>query len=360
MALVMSGTRSILRIGGNEFEAHVPLIRQSCLKDFSSCQRLFLLKHILGLTPKTVIRSPAADTGTFWHEAMSAMYSTRDMSEVRRICFNHRDNILSRLYDLEAEDLTGTISEQIANVKMACAKGLAMAEIFFSHHPLTEDFEIVANEQPLLVPIEPGHGLARVKPDLILLARGKHWIVDHKSSSDKPEDVMVGKPWSYQTRLYSWAVRKHYGVPLGGFIFNKMQVPGIKLCGTDKKGAEKEGITPEEFYLRRVAEWYEKQPHMTIESQWFPCPGAEELDASLKALAYRVAHLFPVEKQQDLDVFFPKDGSCYTCRKFNRTCPYMAICDTQPEAWGPVISGFYTQNFEIPEEEKEEETHADS
>lgn len=372
MALVQPGTLGKLNVGGSEYRFGRPVFRQSNLKDFHACNRLFFLRHVLGLSPNVEKRSVSADTGTFWHKAMQTYYETPNPVDPQREATLACEDLLCRickpLEAQEAEDLTGTVPQQIEDLTMCCNKGLAMAAIFFDRFPICDGLEVVATEQPIVVPFKLSTGqdiLVRVKSDLIIRGNDKLWVVDHKSSGDKPEDVMVGKPWSFQTRLYAWAVRNHYQEPLGGFIYNKMQMPGIKLCGKDEKGAEAEGTTPEEFYLKRVVEWYEKQPHQTIESVWIPCSGEYHLDPGLQGLLKDIhdrIRFFSDTSPAPLTLF-PQDGSCWNCRKFNRTCPYMAICDTDPVAWCHTIAGFYQQDLEeLPEqgEEQEEETHAES
>ncbi len=52
----------------------VSVIRQSVLKDYHACRRLYLLRHCLGLSPRVPERSAAMDIGTFFHAIHSRMF----------------------------------------------------------------------------------------------------------------------------------------------------------------------------------------------------------------------------------------------------------------------------------------------
>lgn len=363
MALIVTGTQKPSGIG--DLQCAMPVIRQSTLKDFVNCRRYALYRHVLGLSPKTTRRSVSADTGTFWHLGMSqACQSTGGTDKARLAMIDLRDRLVADMAQALEEDLTGEVMKQVKDLTMACDKAIAMLRIFWHKYPLRDDIEIVATEDTLLLKLPVLDDLwVQVKPDLIVRdTHGNLWIEDHKSTGVPPSEVMVGKPWNFQTTLYAAAVATKYAQPVTGVIFNIMQTPGIRLCAKDEKEAAKKHISAENAYMARVSEWYGETGDVTIRSTWFPLAGSsyaakQHIDTLRFTAAMLANEMADVDESTDLPGVFECDGSCQACKRYNRTCEYMDLCDTDPVAWPTIINAFYTQSLEPITPAEEEETH---
>jgi hypothetical protein len=349
--LYAPGSEVAITTNGAEWRMAVPVIRQSVLKDFTCCRRKFLYQHVLGLVPKATKRSPACDTGDFWHQLMRVLYDTGgSVGEAVRMVEPVYRLVMDELGKLAAEDLSGEYERQAREVTASWHKAQVMAKLFWNRYPLS-GAKVVECETPLAIRVGMDGPILQVTPDLLVeaLDDGSLWIEDHKSSGDPPSAVMVGKAWAYQTNLYRFVVEMAKKMPVKGFIYNIMQTPGIKLCGTDEKEAKKTGVSPEEAYLKRVSDWYGEKPEETIKSAWIPAaslPPQSFSNFRTTTLAALIGVQALIDGRMDL-LGFDQDATCYNCQRFGRTCEFLGLCESAPASWPGQLSVFYTQDFPV-------------
>lgn len=331
-----------LSLSGFQYKFAIPVIRQSVLNDFVACKRLFFLRHLLGLMPKVTTRSLACDVGTFFHAIHAATFvNGGDVGAAIVGASKTRDGILESISAAAVDAIDSTPEKQMALVNDAFDKAVVMARIFWDCYPFAKDIKVVSVEDTLTVQLDNTDGpYVQVKPDLIIqgLKNNEMWIEDHKTTGSNVNDAILGKSWSFQTRLYHYVVARTHGCPVGGFIFNIMQVPGIKLCGTDEKNAAKQGISPEEAYMIRVKEWYMEKVEDTIKSFSVRVAQKSEVPKEVR-LVFNASLINPFAFQVDRD--FPRDGSCASCKRWNRQCEFLGLCDSDPASWPHQIKMFF-------------------
>jgi hypothetical protein len=236
------------------------------------CPRLFLYRHLMGLSRKVSgKRSSACDIGTFFHDLHANMYLSKgDWKESESKSRLHLNSALDVLSKEAAESLDGEAEKAIKTMQSDYEKAKVMVKLFWEKYPLDKSLNVAHVEQSMAVRLLSGATLV-VKPDLIVKDnKDRTWVEDHKTTTDNIQDAVRSKPWAFQTVLYRIGVETFLETPVAGFLYNFMQVPGIKLCAKDEKEAKAKAITPEAAYLARVKEWYAEDQSTTIQSFWVP------------------------------------------------------------------------------------------
>lgn len=352
--------------GGTKMQGQVPSIRQSSYNTFNACQRLWFLRHVLCLRPTQREVRRAADVGTYWHEYMRARYvayskhpdwdadagggyATASVGVLLQ-------NDLDALRVAAAEDLSGEVAAVMRSLQECADKAIVMGHIFWRRHPIGPDSAFTVQDVELDVDVELEGVPCGGRLDLVLRdAKGRLWLVDHKSSTKPLSQAIYGRPWAFQCQWYTWLAYQHYGQWPGGFIYNLMLQPTIKKCGKDEKTATLEGITTEGAYLQRVAKWYADYPEPVSKATWIPIhhlpdrPSVSELhEATCRVRG----------NAKDGAMWVGEcDHTMRTCRGMFKPCAYLPFCDTDPAAW-PAVPGFEQRFEEVADVEEKEEVDA--
>lgn len=368
MSLFVPNSLATMEICGGEHPCGVPVIRQSVLKDWKTCIRLFFYRHVLGLSPKRPEKAYAANIGTFAHAINASMYTTKGDWEASLKA--GKEEYKSKMTELESHldnDLSGEIASMIGATDDAWSKAKVICRIFWDRHPFDPDIQVVWAEDPIAIELD-GSLIVQAKPDLVVRSQGGLWIFDHKTTTKDPSDLLLGRPWHYQTALYTAVVEEKFEEEVLGFLYNVLAVPTIKCCGKDEKAAKKKGCTPFEAYMERVSQWYDDYKTNPFVTNWVPnttgiaddllriecevCAGTATDGIS------NYGENGPHDKCS-LEACFARDYTGNACYRFFKKCPFHGLCETQPASWPQQIEMTFDQAFPVlgeqvePEEEEE-------
>lgn len=336
------------------------------------CTRKFMYRYRWGLVPKSRPYAPSADVGHLTHRLLE-LGQEKGVEIVKIEMRQLQDDLCKRIE--AGEDLTGGMARTVNELTDLFNKARVMAEIFWEKYPSADDaFETVAREIRLFGGKEefPPYGLSG-KIDRLVRSKsdGAVWVRDIKCTSFAPHYILTGIRWSAQYQIYGFLaqtlVKNPPGASVVGFIWDVLQIPGIKFCKKDKDWAA---------YLDRVKEWYvEKEMESGTspvvsqalyynnslpgwrakytENAWPDSitytAGERFISNELWQEIYKVGILNTQSLHPEL---FPKDITCGECRYNRQICPYHALCNADEDSWPVVIE----RNFEtIKEDEVETE-----
>lgn len=368
ISLHVAGSQHTVTLDGCPFETAVPYISQSKMMSAFSCPRRFMFAHRMGIRPARDDSSAAMQAGSVAHAYLESLFLQlpTDADIWETACAPVDEDIQADLNALSQRigdegDLDGSLEAAATALDKAWSVGKAMAHHFYENvFPLPEYYSAVDAETHIACgvphPVSEGsHVMVEGTLDGILqdLRNGNVWIVDHKTSGDRPSAATIGRAWAYQSRLYRLLAK--YGTSEGeplGFVWNFIQRPSIYLCGKDRKAAEEEGITPLDAYLQRVHEWYDEkaasQGEPTVNSSAVRFP-RDLYSRGFAADLDFVDFLANVPIDTDHDTCFPKRG--HACKgRYGRPCPYYEFCTASIPSW-PVIldSPHWTTDFQFPD-----------
>jgi hypothetical protein len=198
--------------------------------------------------------------------------------------------------------------------------------------------------------------------DLALIHKetGEVWIVDFKTTSFDPRVRAIPTRISPQLALYRLSLQCHLDAwaaqglmpqrTVVGSIHAIIKKPTIKLCGKDEKNAVEWNCTPFEAYIRRLVEWYRgveaentSNPPIVQDSNRFTRP------VMTRELWGRLTRYCKMAAQPpNFDTFYRAGES--VCLKFNRPCPYMLLCNSDPAMIPDLVRSHFTIGFREDEE----------
>ena len=132
-------------------------------------------------------------------------------------------------------------------------RSAAMAHAVWMHKPIPQGkYTPVEIEREIIFRIGGIPAQFSVKPDTLLEGEDGLWILDYKTTSRPPREVLYGWTFDLQPSLYRWGVTAKYPrMAIKGIIHYICQVPGIRYS---PKRLDKERGFP--GYLERVGNWY--------------------------------------------------------------------------------------------------------
>lgn len=200
------------------------VIHATQLQTFDLCARMHKYQNIMRLEPKR--RNVNLDLGTGIHEALAAYY--RDGADPI--------NTFNKWVDQFVED-HGTYEKFEEAVEL----GVQMLEGYVDW-AVREDAQhfaaILAVEQRFSVPIlhpttnrDYGHRLEGTIDLLVMDFYGRYWIVDHKTASRFPSDIVLKVDTQFSA--YTWAARMLFpDKPVAGLIYNGLRKQNPKTART--------------------------------------------------------------------------------------------------------------------------------
>ena len=320
-------------------------LRSTYMKDLEKCPRLFLLQDRVGI--HRVGYDRALDFGTLVHRFLQSMFLGRGEAVAKQDCQMLYDQTCDRLKEVSTGGLLpggasmkDTLQEADTNLWKAIAAGL----LFWELNPFPADqYQVVEGPNgPMVECLVEGGAV-----DLVLVNRAKEtWIVDHKTTSIQPTIRASALTISPQFQLYKRGVESYLSRPVTGVICNIIRTPSIKYCPDSKDKDEK-------FpgYLKRLRKWYETDdgggPQMLQVFHRFGNDPLTEQEIDHKIGNYKLASA--LEPSLPL---FPRAGD-YTCHEFNRSCPLLPFCTSDPATWRARLQ---QPGWEIRHREDEETT----
>ena len=324
----------------------VPPIRSSAVATYQLCPRKFLYDEKLGIKPRHY--EGALSRGDIYHQFRAHLIQGTPLAQAEVIVKATLDKTKARLVEQAGsdgrlpggDDLVSVISK--ADEDYAVAQ--AMAEAANDLYPLDPTVWRIAvhpkTGKPLVETLhEYDYGNAKVvmQFDRVLehVPTGEIWLVDDKTTRFRPKVVAFSKSFAFQIRLYRTGLCDLFPPErVVGAIHTILQVPTIRQ-------KQKESFRE---YVDRVPQWYKDKmaegpdaPPIVQSTTRFDEPlWSEELQE--------------VMNQQDLASLgdpvlskFPRnDGACF---KYERACPYLQLCVTEPATWPRFIPLQYDTRF---------------
>lgn len=347
-----------------------PMIRSTALQVLDECPRKFLYESKLGIRSKDY-QAPLT-MGTIVHKVLESLFLGQTEAESQEVA----KSILSK----EQQKLMGAASPAgflpsgkslesvLKSLEEDYHKARAIALVFWDFVPFDPNkYEVLRNPDgvPMVeVILECNYpGISRTirgPCDLALVEKetGEVWIVDYKTTSMDPKIRAIPTKISVQLSLYRLLLQSHIDAwaeagiaperKVVGSIHAIIKKPGIKYCPDTK---DKEGF---HSYIQRLVKWYSdydeknpKSPAMILDPNRFSTKlMTQELFGRLKQFC-KASYASP-----NIDHFYRAGGSA--CLSFNRVCPYIALCNSDPAMWPDLIDSRYTLGFREDEENNDD------
>jgi hypothetical protein len=270
-----------------------------------TCPQQYQYQYILRIVP-TIEQRSALDFGTAIHAGLETWYGS-GMPGVLDDVF---DAFLSELP--EGHDETAKETER-------SGYGEVMLRRYVEHWAET-DRKLISKvhllENPLRVTMPEGMPDLIGKPDMVVERPDGWWLFDHKTmaATEHVSDYIRLQEMNFAWRIYTLAAREK-GYPVQGVMLNmlrKMVIPGE----VDEAGRKRR--------KGKLADWMPFERERLVVSDTML-----EIFKKTYAQSCKVLHLY------ESSGIFPQHPT--GCRKFNRICPYIGLCNGFPlevEDWG--------------------------
>jgi len=351
-------------------EVRRPPIRSTPLMVLDHCPRKFLYEYKLGIKPKRY--ESALTMGQIVHKVLEALFLGQTPEEALEVCERLFLASKQKMMDMTGPDgflpsgeaLEVLLKKMEEDYHKARATGLA----FWSFVPFAKDrYEVLRTPEgtPLVEVLLDCEvkGLSRpirTPCDLALVEKGTHdvWIVDYKTTSFDPRKRVIPTKISAQLALYRLSLQYHLDkwheenpenfpqYTVVGSLHAVIKKPGIKFCKKDANFAA---------YIDRLIQWYKDaddkdpmNPPLVLDPNRFNTPVmTRELWGRLKQYC-RASYAGP-----NIDHFYRVgEGACL---QYNRVCPFMPLCNSDPAMWPDLIEQRYEIKFREDEEEVQED-----
>lgn len=342
-----------------------PFIRSSPVMALDHCPRKFLYEYRLGIIPRRY--ESALTMGTIVHKILQSLFMGQTPEEALKVCERLLAKEQARLVEDAGPDgflPTGEALEAtLKKVEEDYHKARATGFVFWQFVPFAKDeYEVLRTpdgtpmievllttkvaglSRPILTPVD----LALVEK-----ATGDIWIVDYKTTSFDPKKRAIPTKISVQLALYRVGLQHHLDQwhanglapkrTVTGSLHAIIKKPGIKCCGKDEKQAKEDGTDVFTAFIKRLVQWYKdaetkdpSNPPLILDPNRFSGPTFNrELWGRLKQYG-KACHAAP-----NIDAFYRVGESA--CLQYNKICPYMVLCNSNPAMWPDLIR----QRFEI-------------
>lgn len=320
-----------------------PSIRSSAIGMAAECYRKYLYRYRLGLESR--FYDSALTIGKVYHAIRALLRRGKTESDALHIAANLLGEWQQRTS--EGADKRGfTPTGQDASAVIA--KGnkdwqIARAMALWAHrqNPIDEKkYHILGIEKLIEVYYATIRTPIRVRIDLLLQEKstGDLWFHDEKTCSDPPMELLSGLRFALQSRLYRLATE--------AWLQNDPKAPQGKLVGVRHDLLQKLSIRQKQNeqlqeYIDRVALEYgsnlkactavagdvKKLKYIRSEIKFHGAVVDDEMLLQLRQ-ADRMAFTTPSLSQ------YPRaTNPLITCWKFQKQCPYMCLCETNPLRW---------------------------
>jgi len=345
-----------------------PLIRSSPLACLDHCPRKFLYEYKLGIKPRRY--ESALTMGTIIHKILQSLFMGKEPDEALAVCERLLAKEQQKLLDSAGLDgflPSGEVLEVVLRkMEEDYHKARATGLVFWQFVPFAKDeYEILRTPdgtpmvEVLLRAKYPGLSRSiRTPCDLALIekATGHVWIVDYKTTSFDPKKRAIHTKISAQLALYRLSLQSHLDAwaeeagttPLlvVGSLHAIIKKPGIKFCKKDKDFAA---------YVERLVQWYKDtdtkdplNPPMILDPNRFSGPlMTKELWGRLKQ------YCKACQASPNVDHFYRAGEAA--CLQYNRICPFMRLCNSDPAMWPELIDQGYEISFREDREDREDQ-----
>jgi hypothetical protein len=287
------------------------IISQSMLKTYNECRRKYYYSYLRRLEPIQVYMPFLV--GTIFHECMAIFYT---YAEVKDSVYT--DYIDTRIDEAKEEfKLYGGDVMSIEKQRLTL-QGMMLAYVNFYSTDL-DKYDVLHVEKQIGLPI--GDGLFAGTLDLLLEdAKGRRWIMDHKTISSVSEGYLQSMELDYQTNMYKELSRKVLKIRPYGMILNIVTKPSIR---------QKQNEQPREF-LKRIYTEYTQLPNKYFSRHVYrynPRLLRQSLEA-VNVLTREILRRHNRSRSRGLDkAEWPQTGMPRACYPFaSGKCPYFDLC----------------------------------
>lgn len=350
-------------------EIRRPLIRSTSLATLDECPRKFLYVNKLGIQPRAY--QGALTMGTIVHKILECLFLGQTEAEAMSAAQSILAKETQKLVD--STDKAGflpsgkSLEKVLRGAEEDYHKARTTALVFWKFVPFDpSEYEVLRTPdgdpvvEMVLEAKYPGLSRsARTPCDLALIRKdtGDVWIVDYKTTSFDPRVQAIPTKMSPQIALYRLVLQTHLdawheleGAPkrrVVGSIHAFIKKPGIKFCPDTR---DKAGFSA---YVERLVQWYKdleakdpSNPPMVLDYNRFGKPlMTAELWGRLKQFC-RAAYASP-----NIDHFYRVGDK--VCLKWNKVCPYIHLCNSDPSMWPDLVELKYIISFREDEEDAE-------
>lgn len=354
-------------------DVRVPPIRSTPLSTLDECPRKFMYQAVLGIHPKSFERP--LTVGSFVHltlarlfmgdteeQALAATADSLAASEAKLMKWADPAGFLPDGTDLKSS--LNTLHEDYH-------KARAISLVFWRFRPFdTSKWEVLCDPsgQPMVerhldheLSVGWPKTLLRTTCDLALVNKqnGEVWIVDFKTTTFDARKRSIPTRFSPQIALYrlglqmeldKWGTNQR----VAGSFHAIIQKPGIK-CGTqeDQDNAEEWNCTVLEAYVRRLVQWYKnKEAKDPSSPPLILDPNRFHKGLMTSELWQRLERYVEASNRGFDPNYFYRAGES-ACFKFNRVCPFMVLCNSDPVMWPELVRSMYEIRFREDEEREE-------
>ncbi|RLG39357.1 MAG: hypothetical protein DRO01_05870 [Thermoproteota archaeon] len=337
-----------------------PIHPSSCF--LPPCRRRLLYERRLGWHKVRWRR--ALDIGSVFHDYMALCF-TKPEDDIQRLQGAVKLSAFERIDRLAEEYPIEFQEREIEQARRDVILALTMGQIFLNMYPVNPAWQPLLVEQTIkadisrLTNVEPTILLGT--PDIVIKDTEKNevWIVDYKTTSQRPAEITSTLVFDSQCILYKFLwdatplARKH-GKAVG-FIHCIIQKPTIR---------PRRGETFEDYLNRCIHDFYDIQmlrtPHSSPIMRSFVRLSRPSLskDDELITQLHDIAlwHTKPISLAG-----FPRLGNRFAgCIRNGRRCPYTDFCLNSPRVWYDLLisGGFEKHNpYQEGENKKILEVH---
>lgn len=330
-------------------------ISSSLLAMRDYCPRKAFYIHRMKLIPRRVPIAHALKLGEFFHALMGEYYgigtnapgsSDHLFAVEQQVATTLYKPTESLLLEQSMKDTTGRYDGDCEKMRRAWEVARCLFRIFVQKYPFEFDkYEVLSVEQPVRLPLvdlyeeAPKQSELCGTADLIVAKKddNRAWLVDHKTCSGNPQYQIIGRMWSYQTRIYRILAERYTppGFTVQGIIYNFISKPTIKFTHrTDK--------TFEDYVARVRDKWFPRQsyvPHTSSAIIWDePALPPHLLDTLLSCAEWGAEDVSL--RYEQLESHSPR-----RCQGGYRGCPecaYHELCEVpDPRRWKPILNDRY-------------------
>jgi PD-(D/E)XK nuclease superfamily len=278
----------------------VERISSSRLSTFRECPRKYAHLYVKGRAP---IAEPSAFTfGRAWHEALEQWWLNGPEAAIAWL--------VGKAAEISAED------------------GAKIAALLRFYNPPRHLYGVLDAEKEYEVPIvNPETGVRnrgytfflRLDVEVVTLATGERWIVEHKTTSD--EILGFGPYWQ---RLQIDAQVAFYLIATGckGVLYDVVRKPMLRISKADEQKAAATGLELSLAYQQRLEEAIAAEPEKYYQFRAIE-KTADDLAEAQADLYEQVQMLHNCHRRG----MYPRNSN--SCRTLYGTCPFLGVCTGQ-------------------------------
>jgi len=231
-----------VRYGRTPEDIERPHVSVSAMQEFLKCRQAWKFSSSRGYNLQPVIPNKHLLLGSAIHEALAAYYlrQKHTAEECVSMGIPHIQAAYDAVWDQALYDVENSLlGEMPESVLQYNALGRNMLEQYERWAPENDDFEVIAVEHKMVVPVHH-FDFVGVLDMLIKDKDGCYWVLDHKTLGRVPEYREL--LFSLQASAYMWAARKVFDVPISGVMFNILVKTEVKSPSILKSGAISQNV----------------------------------------------------------------------------------------------------------------------